>query len=181
MKRANGLIVVENAKDWYNGVDRNPWLLSRCDTILHKSLKAVDQSFEYYDVTQSFDLAIHYWELANKVTGGAEVLYCEFIGARLPMYSVDLHGKISEKCEFLGWDYSWINGDFYSCIYNDLSLKKELFTSYLHILNKYGLFQTENEVDDFIRRRKKLKRLHPKEMFEVGRFYKVKVFRTIIL
>lgn len=180
MRKANGLVVVERAKDWYYGVDRNPWPLSRYDDVMHRSVMAADQSFDQYDVTQSFDLAMHYLKLAEKEAIGAEILYCEFMGVRLPLYSAVLQKRVRANCEFLGWDYSWASGDFYSCIYNDISLKKDLFSSCLNRLNEYGLFSTENDADGFIQKRRRLKRVYSNGTFEIGRFYKVKVFRVIV-
>lgn len=176
--KANGLIVVENTESWYKGVDRYPWPLKQYDPILHRMLFQMHQVSWDCDMIQDLEFALHYQTVANKHAQGAEVLYGEFMDVRLPTYSIDLFEKITGRCEFIGWDYSYAGGDFYSCVDNDLSLKKDLFYNLLNYVNQNGLFETEADVNTFIKLRKKLRRKYPVESFEIGPFYKAKLFRV---
>lgn len=63
---------------------------------------------------------------------------------------------------FLGYDYAYAAGDNYSAVYNEIPF---VFTQFQ--LNQYGLFQTREEIEEYIVAREKFKLTHPPLMLEI--------------
>ena len=66
---------------------------------------------------------------------------------------------------FLGYDYAYAAGDNYSAVYNEIPFVFPRFK-----LNKYGLFQTREEIDEYIAAREQFKLTHPPLTLEEGDF-----------
>ncbi|MDE5884129.1 MAG: hypothetical protein K2H29_03510 [Oscillospiraceae bacterium] len=74
--------------------------------------------------------------------------------------------NISElKTKFLGYDYAYANGDNYSAVYNEIPFVFPQFQ-----LNYNGLFDTEEEIKEYILERERFKKLHPPYALEDGDF-----------
>lgn len=69
------------------------------------------------------------------------------------------------KTEFLGYDYAYANGDNYSAVYNEIPF---VFSEFK--LNQYGLFQTEEEISEYIAKRELFKQQNPPYTLEDGEF-----------
>ncbi|WBW98725.1 hypothetical protein [Oceanirhabdus sp. W0125-5] len=83
--------------------------------------------------------------------------------------------------EFLGYDYAYPGALYYSSIYHELSVVNELcIDNKLNgfKLNKYGLFNTYDELLKFMEMRENLKVKYP-YTFELGDFVVYKVWRYI--
>lgn len=66
---------------------------------------------------------------------------------------------------FLGYDYAYASGDNYSAVYNEIPFVFSQFK-----LNRYGLFQTKEEIDKYIAERERFKESHPPLTLEEGDF-----------
>lgn len=67
--------------------------------------------------------------------------------------------------KFLGYDYAYATGDNYSALYNEIPY---LFPQFR--LNCNGLFQTEEEIREYIRVRERFKMTHAPFTLEEGDF-----------
>lgn len=108
-------------------------------------------------------------------------LYCEAESPEKAHYSQILHNKYAVKEFFLGYDYAWPNGDYYSAVLNDLIYRNiPSLEEHASRLNLHGLFQTEQQVTVFAEARKKLAMGLGKEdaikLLEGGTFCKFKIF-----
>lgn len=171
----NGFIVVKKTSEHYCGVERDVWPLQYENDNSHELLCEDEPNVGLLDrMTDNLSFAQRY--LSETLNHGieGEILYCEFVDNDYVMFSDKLE-KVKHRCTYLGWDYSWSDGDFYSCVYNDFH--KELFADMKCKLNEYGLFQISDDLDEFIYRREKLFCSCPKGIFEIGPFFKVKVFK----
>lgn len=75
---------------------------------------------------------------------------------------------------FLGYDYAYPGGSFYSCIYYEL-VNKEIKEFYDIKLNENGLLKTEEELKDYIIRRKELSDKNDPRL-ELGDFIEYKLW-----
>lgn len=75
---------------------------------------------------------------------------------------------------FLGYDYAYSGGSYYSCIANDV-ISGRIPEMKRYILNKFGLFNTIKEVNEFIVFRNKLMDKYEPLTFEEGDFIIYKI------
>ncbi len=74
--------------------------------------------------------------------------------------------NVSElKMKFLGYDYAYARGDNYSAVYNEIPYVFPQFQ-----LNCNGLFDTEEEIKEYILERERFEKLHPPYTLEAGDF-----------
>lgn len=69
------------------------------------------------------------------------------------------------KMKFLGYDYAYARGDNYSAVYNEVPYVFPQFK-----LNCNGLFDTEEEIREYLFEREKFKESHPPLTLEIGDF-----------
>lgn len=69
------------------------------------------------------------------------------------------------KTKFLGYDYAYASGDYYSVVYNEVPFVFPQFK-----LNANGLFQTEQEIRHYIEARESFTQSHAPYTLEVGEF-----------
>lgn len=67
--------------------------------------------------------------------------------------------------KFLGYDYAYAAGDNYSAVYNEIPFVFPQFK-----LNCNGLFDTEEEIKEYILERERFKKFHPPYTLEEGDF-----------
>ena len=154
----------------YQGIGRyRDWPLEFEDDPISKILtrEAEDRWFYYYFetgestvqyalwVVPEKDFIIRYISHCNDKNINIRILFC-FTGRMIPIWGSDL-----PTLHFLGYDY--VGSDLFSVIPDDLLSPP--YTEYQHIpvykalmdcagmLNKYKLFETENDVNIFIERR----------------------------
>ncbi len=175
MNKRNGFIVVNSTQECYYGVDRDVWPLQYFDPELNDALLSSLQMDRSESFIQRFDHALLYKQKANEVGVRADLLYCVFYDTEIDDYNEQLNG-LAYSMRFLGWDYASEEGDFYSCILNDMSRHTSWFCDDASKLNQFGLFASEYDLNCFIAHRDKMKAKKPKQYFEYGPFSKVKVY-----
>lgn len=79
------------------------------------------------------------------------------------------------KTKFLGYDYAYSNGDNYSAVYNEIPFVFPKFR-----LNYNGLFDTEEEIKEYILERERFKKTHPPYTLEVGDFIIFKLYEVFL-
>ena len=76
---------------------------------------------------------------------------------------------------FLGYDYAYAAGDNYSAVYNEIPFVFPQFR-----LNQYGLFQTREEIEEYIDERERFKLTHPLLTLEEGDFVVFRLHEIIL-
>lgn len=69
--------------------------------------------------------------------------------------------------KFIGYDFGYPGGDYYSCVFNDVMRIPEMARFHL---NQYGLFNSEPEILEFVKLRNELEKNKPYLKFELGEF-----------
>lgn len=142
----------------YYGMDTNAWpigispLEGWVPDICDKAL--ADLSFplllDYYT-------ALRYYTMCKRTGIIPRLLYCVAIANHCE--SVNLERLNSLPCSFLGFDYAYPSGDYYSAIANDIIYEKGCLSSQWNMyLNRYGLFSEEETIRAFAKSRTTLLR-----------------------
>lgn len=99
------------------------------------------------------------------------ILYC-----KTELCNPSFDGKLNYKLNFLGYDYAYAGGSFYSCVKNDLVYRK--FSEFNGImLNVNGLLNDINQVNQFVVLRNEMINKYSHE-FEVGDFIIYKLYEA---
>lgn len=165
----------------YKGIEGENWYFNylNSDKDFETYFEAeIEKSWEdnrYVDCC--FDIAYiqNYIMESKHINIKFRLLLCET--TRLfPRISVDL----LIKTWFLGYDYAYAGGSYYSCINNDV-LPNRIPELVDLKLNENGLFNTEEEIEKFIKMRDVLKSSYPQGTFESGEFiiYKLSEIESV--
>ncbi|MBP3796845.1 MAG: hypothetical protein J6I46_03590 [Ruminococcus sp.] len=173
----NGIIVQEYKDSPYRGIDGSGASDKTAQNWFLNFREDVSDSFEaYYDenigktywnikkhsriaACNDMDYIYKYVREAEKLKIKYRMLLCETDVPDPKFECPDL-----EKI-FLGYDYAYTSGDNYSAVYNEIPF---VFTQFK--LNKYGLFQTREEIEEYIAVREQFKLTHPPLTLEEGDF-----------
>lgn len=156
---SNGFLVTSSPEKIgdavYHGVDTEPWPLG---TSLQISSQWLQQEEACYLNLSFVFLAglndtVTYFKACQNQINSSMVLCCE-ISAPNMQYKLELHKQYGKSSKFLGYDYAYPSGSYYSAIVNDIicrttPLSKQRKTE----LNQNGLFSTEDALCGFIRDR----------------------------
>lgn len=172
--------VVNNRK--YCGIDNNAWPIDIC----YKNEPLVSCIYESFirmdDTPFLVDLSTLHAYLSQAATKSVRVLYCEAESTERGNFSQALHDEYGIDSKFLGFDYAWPSGDYYSAILNDLIYREiAQLKNFSPQLNPYGLFQTKRQVDAFSQAREKVIKMVEKDAtmaIEGGYFCKFCIFAT---
>lgn len=182
--KAKGFLIVEepiskNGINYY-GVNTNAWPIGT-DFSSEVIANICEASYLYLDfpLLADFDSALHYYRSCEQIGIKPRMLFCEALIDRplknLPQFENPHVGT------FLGFDYAYPSGDYYSAIVNDIINRDiSLPTRWKHHLNRFGLLPTEDELLLFVKERA----LAVKEdeehdqgiLFEKGNFVEFRVF-----
>ena len=174
----NGIIVQVRHDGAYQGIEGENWSFdfSQADGNLE----------EYYD--NNIDVS---WQKENHVDCCNDIEYIRKYVAelkknqmkyRILLCETNMAKPMFQECltatEFLGFDYAYAGGSFYSCINSDIISKR--IPELINIqLNKSGLFENERELFDFIQRREELSVQYPERIFEKGDFIVYKLSEVL--
>lgn len=164
----NGIIVQMKKEEKYQGVEGDNWYFNYIDN-KGEFQKYFDEKIEvflhdenYVDCCNDMDYIVRYIKESKKRNITYRLLLCETVKQK-PQFQENVKSKI------LGFDYAYAGGSYYSCINNDIHANR--ISEFKDILlNEYGLFDTEDEILQFIELRNNLKYKYPKETFEEGEF-----------
>ena len=121
-------------------------------------------------MNNQIDWCLIYIKESKKRNIKFRVLFCETTQKR-PFFKE--HKNLHLK--FLGYDYAYPDGDYYSCLFHEINNK--YIPEFCNIkLNKYGLFETEKEILSFINLRNNLK---DKSRLELGDFFIYKLSEVL--
>ena len=152
-----GFLVTGGAKTisdfTYYGVDTDAWPIG--DRILETlAPKIYENAYSdlSYPLLIDFDSATKYCSMCEREGETPRLLYCEAI---LNSFS----GEIPEcraplLSTFLGYDYAYPSGDYYSALFNDVIWDKGCLTAkWRRQLNRYGLLYSEDQMRMFVQDR----------------------------
>ncbi|TDX51146.1 hypothetical protein [Orenia marismortui] len=132
-----------------------------CDFIDENVLKSYFDNSRV-DVCSNIQFLNEYVSTCNKLDFNIEILLCE-TSRKKPYINIEEY-VIDNQFEFLGYDYGYPGDNYYSCVYNDIGRVSEMDNIKL---NKYGLFNSEEQVVNFYILRERLKQKNPQN-FEFG-------------
>jgi|GEM_PF-645660 hypothetical protein len=174
----NGIIVQEYTDNPYRGVDGSGYSKDSAQNWFLNYVEDADKSFEGYydehiDIGMTYNIPDHYWVAAcndmehiYKYVKEAEKRNIRY---RLLLAETDIPRPRFECPDvekvFLGYDYAYSSGDNYSAVYNEIPFVFPQFK-----LNRYGLFETREAIEEFIAERERFVRTHPPLTLEAGDF-----------
>ena len=166
----NGIIVRRQSPQKYRGIDScgpqgENWYFY--DDPEFEPFFEENIELTYYDLPQGSRVAActdteyvrKYIEKSQKMGIPYRLILCETDIPQPQFDPTDL-----EKT-FLGYDYAYTGGDYYSAVYNEVPYVFPQFT-----LNENGLFETEDEIRAYLIEREKYVSTHPPLTLEVGDF-----------
>jgi hypothetical protein len=176
----NGFLIIrEERSRWsknvnYQGIEGDVWPLHLDIPNVEKSeLQYLDDyvdqnitTFSDYSVTDvcnDVDFINKYIKACLKAGINISILLCE-TEKNKPLMRVS-EEEINKDFMFIGFDYGYCNSDYYSCVNSDIGRIPEMDSLKT---NKYGLFDTEDEVIEFINLRTQLKDANLGKAFELG-------------
>lgn len=173
----NGLVIQKYIDNPYKGIDGSRFSENTGENWYFNDDKELSAVFEpYYDENINFT----YYDLENHthVAACTEMSYIQKyveesekrgIRFRILLVESDIPEPAAEfpklKTNFLGYDYAYIRGDNYSAVYNEIPFVFPQFK-----LNENGLFQTEEELREYLAAREKFKSANPPYTLEEGDF-----------
>ena len=182
----NGFIIQEDRNNSYKGVDGSGfsentgqnWYLN--DNEIYQS--QFEPFYEEHIERTYWDLEPHTWikactnlDYIYRYIAVSKELGVEYrvLLVRTEIPSPSIEGDIGLKIKFLGYDYAYENGDNYSAVYNEIPFVFPQFT-----LNENGLFQTKDEIQEYIFCREMFEKNHPPYTLETGNFVIFEVYEV---
>lgn len=164
----NGFLVVQSLLDGqvYQGVSGYIWPLN--DTS-YKHLGISYKIRNSVEVATDWIATYRYWRNCRDKNINARLLLLETVIA---------HPKIdfplSASWEYIGYDLSYVEGDFYSAIDQEILKKNSPFQDWQKKINTTGLFTTYKDASDFLKFRQ---HVVSKNIETYGELYAIRVFR----
>lgn len=147
--------------------------LSFIEDYLYEIVDNPDKYNEIVAVCNDMDFLNYYVECCNKANFQIDILYIE---TELEYPNCLINPLNNDQFEFLGYDYAYPGDDYYSSIYQEYKIINQ-YGSFN--LNKNGLFNTEEEINEYITVRENLKKTSSYSHIEKGKFIIYKVWRYI--
>jgi hypothetical protein len=188
---SNGLLVraIDKIHEEYLGVEGDCWNID-------ESTEGVDQQEGKFLNNYCSENISHSWPDDNVVDVSCDinfvnryvnaiikanikfiVLFCK-TNKTIPNFLSNIENQTNDNFIFIGFDYAYSGGSFYSCVFNDLYSRR--ISELLDIeLNEYGLINSEEELSNFIRRRNELIIRDEAGMFETGEFIVYKLWKYV--
>lgn len=173
----NGIVVQKHADSSYKGIDGSGFSdHTGQNWFLNFDEDASDCFESYYDE----NIGKTYWNLGKSswIAACNDMNYiCKYVKEaekrnikyRLLLCETDVPEPKFDCPDFekvfLGYDYAYATGDNYSAVYNEIPFVFPQFQ-----LNQYGLFQTREEIEEYIAAREQFKLTHPPLTLEEGDF-----------
>lgn len=182
----NGFIIQEYKDNSYKGVDGSGFSENTGENWYLNNYEGYREQFEpYYDE----HIGKTYWNLEphTRVAACTDIDYIyRYIAAskeigikyRVLLVKTEISEPIAEinmelETKFLGYDYAYENGDNYSAVYNEIPF---MFPEYK--LNENGLFQTKDEIQEYISKREQFECSHAPYTLEAGDFTIFEVYEV---
>ena len=173
----NGIVIQKYVSNSYKGIDGSGWSENTgCNWYFNYDEQLAEFFEPYYDeyIGRTYwNLNEHSWVAAcndmdyiNKYVEESQkrniqyrLLLCE---SEIPNPTMKASAL---KKKFLGYDYAYAAGDNYSAVYNEIPYVFPQFK-----LNSNGLFDTEEEMKEYLLERERFKKSHAPYTLEEGDF-----------
>ena len=184
----NGFIIQEYKERTYKGIDGSGFSEKSAKNWYLNDHEMYQEQFEpFYDeyigktywnlkphtwvaACTDLDYIYRYIEVSKELGIKYRVL---LVKTEISMPTVEIDKEL--EMEFLGYDYAYENGDNYSAVYNEIPFVFPEFE-----LNQNGLFQTKEEIIEYISRREEYEKTHKPYTLEVGDFTIFEVYEVIL-
>lgn len=166
----------------YCGVDTNVWPADICSFSELTNPWWEDSAIDYEKVLLlDMENAVKYYAHCCSKGIPARLLYCEST-TEGTFYEITPCTTGLEKALFLGYDYAYPNGDYYSAVLNDIIYRNLDFSNkWRPHLNKYGLFPSFETVCSFSEDREctsiLANRVSSYPVYELGSFSIFRIFQ----
>lgn len=167
----NGLLMQERQEGIYQGIEGNNWYLNygivtELEDYYQEHIQMSWQYGDYVDVCNNINYIQKYILYSKLKNINFRVLAC-ITDKKLPQMIL----PDEMQTIFLGYDYAYSGGSYYSAILNDIVSKR--ITQFANLpLNEYGIFETYQQAKKFADYRDSIKKVgcHEKEYLEEGDF-----------
>lgn len=153
----NGFIIQKQNQRFYQGVEGDNWYLNddhakELGAFYEENIEKAWENRDYVDVCNNIEYIKKYVFLTKSKNIDYRVLLC-MTEKKFPQ--MVLPGET--KMRFFGYDYAYSGGSYYSAVLNDVISKR--IPQFANIpLNAYGLFETYEQITDFINLRSAMKK-----------------------
>ncbi|MDQ0913881.1 hypothetical protein [Paenibacillus sp. V4I5] len=186
---SNGFIVksIDNNQETYLGVDGDCWNIDEDTEGLEKQdrdyiKKYISQTIatswldeQAIDACCDLSFVNKYIKACINAKIDFQVLFCKTNRTK-PSYLWNINEDTPENFRFIGFDYAYPGGSFYSCVFSDLYTKRIPELSFVG-LNEHGLIPSEELLKQFIERRNELIEKDRVGRFEQGAFATYKLWQ----
>jgi len=188
MKYINGYIIQEDKNSDYRGVDGSGLIGTLGENWYLNDKPGYEERFApFYE--EYIGLDYYFVEPQTFVGACTDINYIrEYIKAskelgikyRVMLVKTDIPRPVCEvedsvDLKFLGYDYAYAMADYYSAVYNEVH---GIFPQFK--LNANGLFETEEEIREYLKAREEFVAAHPPYTLESGDFTIFEVYEANI-
>ncbi len=178
--KINGLVIQKRTEGLYQGIEGDNWYLNytsfkELDIFFEENIEKAWEDDDYVDVCTDMEYIQKYINISLQENINYRVLMC-VTEKEFPHMMLDTEKDIM----FLGYDYAYSGGSYYSAILNDIISKRIPQFSDIK-LNSYGLFELYEDVVNFVRFRETMKcnECSQTEYLEEGDFTIYKLYEFI--
>lgn len=175
----NGFIIQKKNETFYQGVEGDNWYLNydysdEMDLFYEENIAKSWENDNYIDVCNDIKYIHQYINVSRDRDIEYRLLLC-MTDRDLPRMTLSTEMNLY----FLGYDYAYAGGSYYSAILNDI-ISRRIPAFYNVQLNSYGLFETYTGVISFVNARQKIKRVEcsKKEYLEDGDYVIYKLYEV---
>lgn len=174
----NGIIFQRLDNKNYKGVEGDNWYLNDIfsDILEDFYCKNIEKSWydsDYVDVCNDYSFIKNYMELSKSKNIKFRMLLCETDRVKPQLTNINWNIK------FIGYDYAYSGGSYYSAVYNDVSSKR--IPQFMNFkLNCNGLFENIDRITEFIKLRKQMINQDDNIVLEQGDFIIYKLYEVIV-
>lgn len=174
----NGIIFQRDENRKYKGIEGDNWYLNDIypDTLGDFFNDNIEKSWydtDYVDVCNDRSFIDTYIKLSYKNNIKFRMLLCE-TEKKKPLMNTTCWNK-----KFIGYDYAYLGGSYYSAIFNDICSQR--IDEFANIkLNEYGLFGKIYQMENFISKRSEYYRNSKMGVVEGGDFIIYKLYEIFV-
>lgn len=177
----NGFVIQKVKDGLYQGIEGDNWFLNYEDKIDKEMVDYFDEYIdlawsddERVDVCNDFNYIRKYMDVSIDRSINFRIIMCYTPRERPEMIDNEISGV------FMGYDYAYSGGSYYSAVFNDV-VSRRIPSFFKFKLNSYGLFESQNEIFEFVDERNRIVENSTEYNFEDGDFIIYKLYELKML